>query len=143
MWCVCDGVVPPPDIVLWGVALVWGCLTRQGVLPCPLLCSAGSHHVFCAMSDSLCKVLLPCLLSGSVLIVPLSPVCCLGVDLCVCPGGQVLWVLVALFSLSPRVAGSGFLPLFPVASVQSTAVLCSILLWDLVICRSWGRCRGP
>jgi hypothetical protein len=80
------------------------------------------------MSGSLCEVLLQCLLLGSGFVVLLSPVCCLGVGLCVCPGGQVLLVLVAMVSLSPRDAGSGFLPLFHVASVQSTAVLCSILL---------------
>ena len=108
-------MVGAQSIVLCDVAVVWGCLTRQGVLPCPLPCSVGSRRVFCAMSGSLCEVLLPCLLLGSEFVVPLSPVCCLGVGLCVCLGGQVLWFLEAMVSLSPRDAGSGFLPLFPVA----------------------------
>ena len=147
----CVGGVPPSHslgawcTVLWGDDVVWGRQSIHMVPPCPLPRALGSClWVPFAMSGGLCVVSLLFFPSGMGSFSPSFPECCLSVGLVIIPGWQVLWVRVAVVSLSPRGAESGSLLLFPVVSVQSADVLCLFIPRFLLgIFCSWGRCHGP
>ena len=64
--------------------------------------------------------------SGAGSFSPSSLECCLSGSLVVRPVWQILWVL-AVISLSPRVAEFGSLLLFLVVSVLSAAALCPFI----------------